>query len=59
MKNKKLISYYGTVDADSGEIITSFEREIKLPDKVRFSGHFTKIGDRALPLGPYCLFESC
>ena len=48
MKNKKLISYYGTIDADSGEIITSFEREIKLPDKVRFSGHFTKIGDRAL-----------
>ena len=47
MKNKKLISYFGTVDGDTGETITSFEREIKLPDRVRFSGHFTKIGDRA------------
>tara|TARA_Y100001935_G_C17113030_1_gene411784 strand:- start:158 stop:679 length:522 start_codon:yes stop_codon:yes gene_type:complete len=47
MKKKKLISYSETFDANTGEIITSIEREIKLPDKVRFSGQFTKIGDRA------------
>tara|TARA_B100000575_G_C23049716_1_gene604260 strand:- start:162 stop:683 length:522 start_codon:yes stop_codon:yes gene_type:complete len=47
MEKKKIISYSGTVDANTGESIYSYEKEITFPETVRFSKHFTKIGDRA------------
>ena len=47
MKKKKIISYSGTVDANTGESVYSYEKEITFPETVRFSKHFTKIGDRA------------
>ena len=47
MKNKKLISYSGIVDAATGEQISSSQRELKLPRTVSFPKHFTKIHDRS------------
>ena len=47
MKNKKLISYSGVVHPETGEQISSIEREIQLPRAVKFPKNFTKIHDKA------------
>ena len=47
MNNKKIISYSGIVDGNTGETITSYEKELKLPNTVSFPKNFTKIHDRS------------
>jgi hypothetical protein len=48
MKNKKLLSVFSTIDQDTGEQLSRFEKSIKAPSIVDLSVHFIKFSIKAL-----------